>query len=56
MEKTYSVYSINGPVITIKGKTELSMLEMVFVGKDRLAGEVINIDNIRFSSHTAPQQ
>ena len=47
MEKTYSVYSINGPVITIKGKTELSMLEMVFVGKQKLAGEVINIDNNR---------
>ena len=47
MEKTYQIYSINGPVITIAGKTELSMLEMVFVGKDKLAGEVINIDNNR---------
>lgn len=45
MEKTYQIYSINGPVITIKGKTDLSMMEMVFVGKDKLAGEVINIDN-----------
>lgn len=45
MEKTYSVYSINGPVVIVKGKTDLSMMEMVFVGKDRLAGEVINIDS-----------
>ena len=45
MEKTYQIYSINGPVITIKGKTDLSMMEMVFVGKDKLAGEVILIDN-----------
>ena len=43
--KTYQIYSINGPVITIKGKTELSMLEMVFVGKDKLAGEVIHIES-----------
>ena len=47
MEKTYNIYSINGPVITIQGKTDLTMMEMVFVGKDRLAGEVINIDNER---------
>ncbi len=39
------IYSINGPVVTLKGKTGLSMMEMVFVGKDKLAGEVINISN-----------
>ena len=43
MENTYAIYSINGPVVTIKGKTQLTMLEMVFVGKDKLAGEVINV-------------
>ncbi|MBR2589786.1 MAG: V-type ATP synthase subunit A [Clostridia bacterium] len=45
MEKTYNIYSINGPVITIKGKTDLSMMEMVYVGEEKLAGEVILIDN-----------
>ena len=45
MEKTYQIYSINGPVITVKGKTDLSMMEMVFVGEQKLAGEVILIDN-----------
>lgn len=37
------IYSINGPVVTIKGKTDLSMMEMVYVGKDRLVGEVISL-------------
>ena len=27
------IYSINGPVVTIKGKTNLEMMEMVYVGK-----------------------
>ncbi|MFR3992136.1 MAG: hypothetical protein ACLTY5_06225 [Angelakisella sp.] len=25
------IYNINGPVITIKGKTDLAMMEMVYV-------------------------
>ena len=41
------IYSINGPVVTILGHTELSMQEMVFVGKKRLIGEVINISEER---------
>ena len=36
MENT--IYSINGPVVTIKGKTALAMMEMVNVGKSRLVG------------------
>ncbi len=38
------IYSINGPLVAIKGETELSMNEMVYVGKERLVGEVIKID------------
>ena len=45
MEKTYKIYGINGPVVTIKGKTDLTMMEMVFVGEQRLAGEVIGISS-----------
>ena len=41
MEKHEVIYGINGPVIYIKGKTALSMGEMVFVGESRLVGEVI---------------
>ncbi len=40
-----SIYGINGPVVTVLGSTEFSMLEMVYVGDDRLVGEVISIDN-----------
>lgn len=39
------IYGINGPVVTIKGQTSLGMLEMVQVGNDRLAGEVIGIND-----------
>lgn len=39
------IYSINGPVITVKDTTDFSMLEMVYVGKERLIGEVISITN-----------
>ena len=36
------IYSINGPVVSVKGRTDLQMTEMVFVGNQRLIGEVIN--------------
>ncbi len=38
------IYGINGPVITVKGRTELSMSEMVYVGNAGLIGEVIRLD------------
>ena len=37
------IYSINGPVVTVKNATDFSMLEMVYVGNKRLMGEVISI-------------
>ena len=40
-----SIYGINGPVVTVKNSTDFSMLEMVYVGKERLIGEVIGIDS-----------
>lgn len=39
------IYGINGPVVTIKGKTDLQMLEMVYVGDAGLVGEVIGLDD-----------
>lgn len=39
------IFGINGPVVTIKGKTDLSMMEMVFVGNSHLIGEVIKVDS-----------
>lgn len=37
------IYSINGPVVTVRNATAFSMLEMVYVGEKRLMGEVISI-------------
>lgn len=37
------IFSINGPVITVKDTKDFSMLEMVYVGHKRLVGEVIRI-------------
>ena len=42
--QTYKLHSINGPVVTVKGRTGLSMMEMVHVGNQRLVGEVIRLD------------
>lgn len=39
------IYSINGPVITVKDTKDFSMLEMVYVGEKRLIGEVIAIND-----------
>lgn len=37
------IYSINGPVITVKDASDFEMLEMVYVGHNQLMGEVISI-------------
>ena len=41
------IYGINGPVIYIKGKTAFRMDEMVYVGPQKLVGEVIRLDSSR---------
>ncbi|MBQ8227640.1 MAG: V-type ATP synthase subunit A [Clostridia bacterium] len=38
------IFGINGPVVTVLGRTDLSMSEMVYVGKKGLIGEVIRLD------------
>ena len=43
MNKTGIIYGINGPVIYLKGNTGFKMSEMVYVGKERLVGEVIGL-------------
>lgn len=42
MEKNV-IFGINGPVVTVKGPTGFQMMEMVYVGKERLVGEIIGI-------------
>ena len=37
------IYSINGPIITVRDTRDFSMLEMVYVGEKKLIGEVIGI-------------
>ncbi len=43
MEKTGVIYGINGPVIYLKGNTGFKMAEMVYVGQEKLVGEVIGL-------------
>ena len=44
-EKTGVIYGINGPVIYLKNAVGFKMAEMVYVGEDRLVGEVISLAN-----------
>ncbi len=44
MLNTGKIYGINGPVVYLKGNTGFKMSEMVYVGKDKLVGEVISLD------------
>ena len=44
MFKTAAIYGINGPVIYLKGNTGFRMSEMVYVGSQKLVGEVIALD------------
>ena len=34
MENSLSIYGINGPLVTVKGKTDLKMSEMVSDGRN----------------------
>lgn len=45
LSQNNTIYGINGPVVTIKGKTDLKMMEMVYVGDNSLVGEVIRIND-----------
>ena len=46
-KNTGVIYGINGPVIYLKGKSSFRMSEMVYVGKEKLVGEVISLDKDR---------
>ena len=39
------IFGINGPVVTVKGHTDLSMMETVYVGNAKLIGEVIKVNS-----------
>ena len=42
-----TIYSINGPVVTVKDTCDFSMTEMVYVGSEHLVGEVIGVNEDR---------
>ncbi len=41
----YNVHGVNGPVVTVKGASGFSMMEMVYVGDKKLIGEVISVNS-----------
>lgn len=41
------IFGINGPVVTVKDTKDFSMMEMVYVGTQKLVGEVIGITDDR---------
>ena len=43
MSRTGTIFGINGPVIYLKGAKGFAMSEMVYVGAERLVGEVISL-------------
>ena len=43
MNENNVIYGINGPVVTVKNTKSFSMMEMVYVGNERLIGEVIGV-------------
>ena len=47
MSKTGIIYGVNGPVIYLKGNTGFQMSEMVYVGDEKLVGEVIGLNKER---------
>ena len=46
-KRTGVFYGVNGPVIYLQGKSDFKMSEMVYVGEQRLVGEVIALDKER---------
>ena len=42
-EKTGVIYGINGPIVYMKNAVGFKMSEMVYVGKEKLVGEVISL-------------
>jgi len=43
MQLTGEIYGINGPIVYLKGNLGFKMAEMVYVGKEKLVGEVIGL-------------
>lgn len=44
MNKTGTIFSVSGPIIRTRGDSGFTLHEMVYVGPERLVGEVIGLD------------
>ncbi len=42
--RNYQIYSVNGPVVKVKGGRGLAMMDMVYVGEEQLIGEVVGVE------------
>ncbi|MDL2288743.1 V-type ATP synthase subunit A [Oscillospiraceae bacterium OttesenSCG-928-F05] len=40
---TYTIHGINGPVVTVRGGRGLAVMDTVYVGHERLIGEVVGV-------------
>ena len=47
MQATGKIHGINGPIVYLAGDLGFKISEMVYVGKDRLVGEVIGLTKKR---------
>ncbi len=45
IENVGIIYGINGPIVYVKGNIDFKMSEMVYVGEERLIGEVIGLSS-----------
>ena len=45
VENAGLIYGINGPIVYVKGDVDFKMSEMVYVGEERLIGEVIGLSS-----------
>ena len=51
MAKTGVIYGINGPVVSLLGDSGFQMNEMVYVGREKLVGEVIGLTSEKTTNH-----
>ena len=43
MDRTSKIFGVNGPIVYVNDESDLKMSEMVYVGENKLVGEVIGL-------------
>ena len=41
MDRTSKIFGVNGPIVYVNDESDLKMSEMVYVGENKLVGEVM---------------